>query len=70
MLTIDETTTVRAMLAAYPQTFSILVEHGMCAECKADPPPVSLGRFATKHCGGDVAGLIDQLRRAAGAPPA
>lgn len=62
MLFIDENTTVRDMLLAYPDTFDILLSHGMCSECKAKPPPVSLKHFAQKHCNGDIKHLLEDLR--------
>ncbi len=42
-------TTVRDVLTHYPQAFAIFAAHGMCADCKAAPPPVPLEHFATKH---------------------
>ncbi len=65
-LPITADTTVRDLLTAQPELFSILERHGMCADCKADPPPVPLSHFAGKHCGGDVDGLIRELHAAAG----
>ncbi len=64
MLTLTALTTVRDLLAAHPQAFDVLVSRGMCEDCKADPPPVPLGHFAAKHCGGDLSGLIEELGRA------
>jgi len=64
VLSITESTTVRELLSLHPETFEVLLRHGMCADCQADPPEVPLGHFATKHCGGDYAGLRDELRRA------
>ncbi len=64
MLTLTALTTVRDLLAAHPETFPVLVSRGMCEDCRADPPPVPLGRFAAKHCGGDLNGLIEELGRA------
>lgn len=61
MQAIDANTTVRELLCSYPQTFEILVSHGMCEDCKHDPPPVPLHHFAQKHCRDDLAGLIAQL---------
>jgi hypothetical protein len=65
-LTITADTTVRDLLSAHPELFSILERHGMCPDCKDDPPPVPLHHFATKHCGGDVDGLIRELHGVAG----
>lgn len=64
MLVIDATTTVKELLTARPEVFPVLLGHGMCEDCQADPPPVPLGHFASKHCGGDVDGLLDELRQA------
>jgi len=61
MLLIDEATTVRDLLTHFPQTFGVLSAHGMCADCKDDPPPVPIRHFALKHCGGDTAGLLAEL---------
>ena len=61
MLAIDENTTVRDLLAAYPQAFDVILRHGMCEDCQADPPPVPLHHFARKHCGGDTPGLLKEL---------
>ncbi len=41
-LTITPDTTVRDLLSAHPELFAILERHGMCADCKADPPPAPL----------------------------
>lgn len=48
-------------MTAYPQTFGILRSHGMCEDCKTNPPPVSLHHFANKHCAGDITGLLAEL---------
>lgn len=55
------TTTVREVLTAFPQAAEVLLRHGMCADCQESPPPVPLHHFATKHCAGDVVGLIKEL---------
>lgn len=67
MLTIEPSTTVRDLLAAYPGTVDVLLRYGMCADCRSDPPPVPLAHFAAQHCGGDVAGLLREVKAAAGA---
>lgn len=64
MLEITENTTVRELLTTHPDTFAILLDRGMCADCEAAPPPVPLRHFADKHCGGDVTGLIRELNEA------
>lgn len=69
MITIDETTTVRELLAAHPNTFSILLNKGMCADCEAAPPAVPLSHFADKHYGGDIQGLLEELRCAVDTTP-
>ncbi len=61
MLNIDGNTTVRDLLTAHPGTFDVLASHGMCQSCKDNPPPVPLEHFASKHCGGDLTGLIKQV---------
>ncbi len=66
MVSLTPETTVRDLLAAHPQVFSVFELHGMCADCKADPPPVPLRHFASKHCGGDVQGLMRELTAAIG----
>ena len=65
MIPIHPTTTVLDLLRAYPQTFPVLLGRGMCADCKADPPDVPLSHFASKHCGGDIDRLIEELRAVA-----
>ena len=64
MMAIDSATTVKDLLSVHPEVFDVLVGHGMCEDCKADPPPVPLGHFAEKHCGGDLEGLLDEIRGA------
>ncbi len=64
MQLLDANTTVRDLLSAYPQAFDVLVAHGMCADCKADPPPVPLQHFAEKHCEGKILDLLAELRAA------
>ncbi len=66
MLAITASTTVRELLAAHPEIFAVFLGHGMCEDCKADPPPVPLQHFAQKHCGGDLAGLLAELEEAIG----
>ncbi len=66
-MNLTETTTVRDLLQSHPEAFDVLVRHGMCEDCKADPPAVPLGHFARKHCGGDIQGLIHEIRTAVGA---
>lgn len=68
-MTIDANTTVRDLLAVHRETVSILLSHGMCADCDAAPPAVPLARFATKHCDGNLDGLIEKLTRAIGSAP-
>ena len=64
MLTIDGNTTVRDLLTKHPNAFDVLVSHGMCQECKDNPPPVPLEHFAQKHCDGDLKNLIDKVKTA------
>ena len=64
MIDLKESTKVSDLLAAHPEAFGVLLAHGMCEDCKAAPPPVPLGHFATKHCNGDLSGLIAELRSA------
>lgn len=64
MLSIDGTTTVRDMLREYPETFHVLLNRGMCAECQDNPPPVTLEHFAQKHCAGNLGELLTDLRQA------
>ena len=64
MLDLEPSTTVRDLLTTHPEAFSVLMKHGMCEDCQAAPPPVPLGHFARKHCGGNVEGLLDELRGA------
>ncbi len=64
MLDINGATTVRDLLTNYPGAFDVLVSHGMCRECKVNPPPVPLEHFAQKHCGGNLKGLIEQIEAA------
>ncbi len=61
MKPIDADTTVREALTAFPNTFGVFSAHGMCADCKEDPPPVPIRHFALKHCDGDLAGLLAEL---------
>ena len=49
-------TLVCDLLAHHPQTFAVFETHGMCADCKASPPPVPLHHFSSNH---DVP--LDQL---------
>lgn len=64
MLAIDGNTTVREILTQHPEAFPVFIGHGMCEDCKADPPPVPLHHFAGKHCGGNLGGLIAELNSA------
>ena len=66
MLAISASTTVKELLTAHPEVFPVLLGHGMCEDCQADPPPVPLGHFAAKHCGGNLAGLLAELEQAMG----
>lgn len=63
---IDGNTTVRELLLTHPATYKILLSHGMCEDCKADPPPVPLSHFANKHCGGNLDDLITELMQVMG----
>jgi hypothetical protein len=65
MTTITPSTTVRELLEAHPSVFQVMLGHGMCASCQQDPPDVPLSHFAQKHCGGNLAGLIQELETAA-----
>ena len=56
------TTTVRELLHTHPSAFDVLLRYGMCSDCQHDPPLVPLEHFATKHCAGDLDGLIAELR--------
>lgn len=56
-------TTVRELLSAHPSAFDVLLGHGMCADCKENPPPVPLSHFARKHCADDLAGLLKELNQ-------
>lgn len=61
---ITEQTTVKDLLSAHPEAFPVLQRHGMCADCQDDPPPVPLGHFANKHCGGNILGLLREIHQA------
>lgn len=64
MADITPATTVRDLLQSHPALFDVLAGHGMCEDCRISPPPVSLEHFATKHCAGDVTGLIGEIEAA------
>lgn len=61
MKAIDGNTTVRDLLTAFPQAADIMIAHGMCADCRSDPPAVPLHHFAKKHCDGNLPDLLDEL---------
>jgi hypothetical protein len=61
MQPIDAHTTVRELLIAFPLAFEVLAAHGMCADCRNDPPPVPLLHFAQKHCDGNLTGLLAEI---------
>ena len=63
MLNLNGDTTVRDLLSTHPNVFDVLLGHGMCADCREDPPPVPLSHFAGKHCAGDLAGLLEELNQ-------
>jgi hypothetical protein len=63
MLVINRNTTVRDLLQNYPEIVFVLLQHGMCPDCRTDPPPVSLGHFAEKHCDGDIQALLDEIHQ-------
>ncbi len=63
-MTLNSQTTVRDLLTNHPEAFGILAGHGMCEDCKHNPPPVPLQHFAAKHCGGNTEGLIRELQGA------
>jgi hypothetical protein len=67
-MNLTESTTVRDLLTTHPRAAEVLLRHGMCEDCEADPPPVPLGHFARKHCDGDLAGLIRELQAVIAAP--
>ena len=66
-MTLTETTTVQELLTTHPQAAEVLLRHGMCDDCRDNPPPVPLCHFARKHCAGDIAGLLGELQSAIGA---
>ena len=61
-MTIEPLTRVNDLLASYPEAFSVLLNHGMCADCQANPPAVPLAHFAKRHCGGDIDGLLEEIQ--------
>ncbi len=61
---IDPHSTVQELLAEHPVAFDVLAGHGMCEDCKANPPQVPLEHFAQKHCGGNLSGLIAEIEKA------
>lgn len=61
MLNLCGTTTVRELLTTHPEVIEVMLGHGMCEDCRENPPEVPLSHFAMKHCGGDLAGLIEEL---------
>ena len=58
-------TRVCDLLTRHPQTFAVFESHGMCAECKAAPPPVPLQHFSARH-GVPLAQLLAELTAAIG----
>lgn len=69
MKAIQPSTMVRDLLRTYPQTLPVFLRHGMCPDCKTDPPLVPLAHFASKHCGGDLERLIEELQTAVQVDP-
>ena len=63
-MTLTESTTVKELLTTHPNAAQVLLRHGMCDDCRENPPPVPLGHFARKHCGGNLAGLLVELSAA------
>ena len=49
MLPLTGDTLVCDLLTKHPQTFAVFESHGMCADCKASPPPVPLHHFSSRH---------------------
>lgn len=64
LMTINGDTTVRELLTEHPGAFDVLASHGMCQDCRDNPPLVPLQHFALKHCGGNLRSLIEQIETA------
>ncbi len=47
----------------HPEAFDVFERHGMCADCKQSPPPVTVSHFANKHCNGNVEGFLHELNQ-------
>jgi hypothetical protein len=65
MIPLTGDTKVCDLLRRHPKTFAVLEAHGMCAECKAAPPPVPLHHFSAKH-GVPLDQLLTELAAAIG----
>lgn len=61
VLMMNGDTTVRELLSTHPNVLDVLLGHGMCADCREDPPPVPLSHFAHEHCAGDLPSLLAEL---------
>ncbi|MGI6456886.1 MAG: hypothetical protein ACOX5R_14875 [bacterium] len=49
------------VITNHPEAFTVFERHGMCEDCKMDPPPVSISHFANKHCEGRIEDFLREL---------
>lgn len=47
-----------------PTAFAVFERHGMCQDCKDNPPPVPIRHFAEKHCQGRIDEFLAELNQA------
>ncbi len=52
------------ILNRHPSAWPVFERHGMCEDCKASPPPVSVHHFVDKHCEGKIGEFLSELNAA------
>lgn len=55
------------VLTEHPAAWPVFERHGMCEDCKASPPSVSVQHFVGKHCGGNIERFLQEINEAIGA---
>lgn len=52
------------VLANHTAAWEVFENHGICADCKHNPPPVPIQHFVDMHCDGRIDEFLHELNSA------
>ncbi len=63
-MSFQATDLVKDVLSTHAQAWAVFERHGICEDCRNDPPPVPIQHFVDTHCDGKIDEFLDELNTA------